>query len=1008
MRHRQLGQTLDLFLTQDAESYNFQNLQSIYLLRYTGVGTPDPMTIIGATSPSTLFVTPANNMDFLNGQIRWGNHNALSSDPNTYQPLNDRDPEFIIWFYALSKAMPQFAVTFAEVNAYLKNVYGILPHNLQNRINALLNTTYNSDYLPLELAAGVPIEVLGFGLRKKQRVVVSDKSDFAIASTKPIVGDVPLVLPNGLFTYNWTYITSQWNPNIRVEDTNAPLGQRVLPAENVKWPYLTMADFLEPTIIEMGSQISSNDFFNGNLRDNTSQNPDVAYLLPIKKRYFDYFTTEDLKRNLSMSIENVVGGGKYVKVVLKIPVKGGREIVYEKNYMPFSGVNDGSGLIDQRQFTLALFPCTRFTAGTQADYRIMYMSLDRNWEPALSCYNDAAQSIKPASQTDRNKDTSNNLIDSTAPVMPMYAIDQPFEYIELNDGKLSGIAIPLWRGNSGGAAYHFAVDFGTTNTHIEYRVGTNSPRPLNVEIPQLAVINTDAYRNVDYNISLFNCAIPNSINSNDEVHFPMRTVMLYKKHTDWNQPYSPYITGNIPFYYGIHQRGANNDIEYDLKWSNSAGNVDRINCYLSSLLMLMRNKVVMEGGALSQTKITWFYPTSMPAHMVASIDRVWQSLFTRYFGGSQANIVSIPESIAPYKYYQRNFGAGIDVLTIDIGGGTTDAMIVDHDGTPAFITSFRFAANSLFGDAFTDGGGVGNGFVDCFKPRIESILDSNNLNGVKDILQEVATSQPSADLISFFFTLKDNIDVKKKGVSSQLDFLNMMSNSSGAKTLMLIFYTAIIYHLAQFIKGKKAEGANIGEPAYLAFSGNGSKLLQILGAGTAAGTAMLSDYTVAIFEKVMGCKYPHTGIKFVTDYNSPKEATSRGGLDTVNVPSAVELGKMIQTLLGTSDDRFVSSTELYSELTEKEWNDLERSINDFTELFFTLANEKNTENIFGTVALSKLQQLKSVFSANTKVRTRSALNYFGLLNQPVKIENTLFFYPITNILHDLAQKIMEK
>lgn len=1005
-KNQLLGRTLDLYLTQDAQTYNFGRLQSIYLLQYTGAGHPDPMTIIGATSPATLFVTPANDMDYLEGQIRWGSHDALQSSPRTYQPLYERDPEYIIWLFAMRQAMPQFSTIYREFSAYLDKTYEKLSIELKRRIGALQTTTYGTDYLPIELTPGVPVEIAGFQLRKKKKSDIASVSDFTIAATKPIEGDQPLVLPNGLFTQPWRYVSANWDSGIRVQEEQRPLDARTLPGEGTRWPYLTINDFLEPTIIEMDTNVVSSDFFDGNLEDRTEGREGTGYLLPIKKRYFDYFYAADLRNQLKIVVENIAGGGKYVKVILAIPVNGGT-ITYEKSYMPFKGINDGSGVIDNKHFTMALFPCTKYGPDMTPDYRIMYMSVGRNWEPSLTCYDDKGGVAQPSMQADRNMDANNNLIDITAPTMSVYALEHEFDYMELSGSGISGVAIPQWKGMAGNAAFHFAVDFGTTNTHIEYRKDNGVARSLEVSTPQLALLNSDADRSLEYRIPLFNTLIPKVIGgAGADVQFPMRTALYFKKNTNWHAAFSPFVTGNMPFYYGIHKRGGNNEIEYNLKWSNQAGNVERIKCYLASLMLLMRNKVAMEGGSLTNTTITWFYPTSMPAAMVANIQRVWTDLYNAYFGGNVASqLKSIPESIAPYEFYKNRFGAGVDVLTIDIGGGTSDAMIVDHDGKPAYVTSFRFAANSLFGDGFSDGDVDQNGFVRHFRPLIENILTSNNLDAPKAIMDEVAANQPAVDLISFFFTLKDNVDVKQAQVSSQLDFLKIMSNSPEAKTLMLVFYSSIIFHMAKFIKAKKEEGAPVGEPAYLAFSGNGSKLLQILGAGTQMGTAMLGDYTKAIFEKVMGSPYPHHEIRFVTDYQSPKEATSRGGLDTRNVPTPLELNKMVKTFLGTNDSRFVEM-EMYSNLVANDWEELKSSIKEFTDVFYQLAREKDIENNFGTISLSDLEGYRNVFTANVETGTRSALAYLNLLNQQVKIENTLFFYPITNIIHDLAQRIL--
>ena len=42
--------------------------------------------------------------------------------------------------------------------------------------------------------------------------------------------------------------------------------------------------------------------------------------------------------------------------------------------------------------------------------------------------------------------------------------------IFLDKNGYDAVIVPEWRGNAGGNTYEFAVDFGTTNTHIEYKV----------------------------------------------------------------------------------------------------------------------------------------------------------------------------------------------------------------------------------------------------------------------------------------------------------------------------------------------------------------------------------------------------------------------------------------------------------------------------------------------------------------------------------------------------------
>ena len=61
--HQRLGKTYDTFLQQDAQEYNFNLMDCIYLLNYIDPSSHKEMDIIGATSPATLFFTTANDLE---------------------------------------------------------------------------------------------------------------------------------------------------------------------------------------------------------------------------------------------------------------------------------------------------------------------------------------------------------------------------------------------------------------------------------------------------------------------------------------------------------------------------------------------------------------------------------------------------------------------------------------------------------------------------------------------------------------------------------------------------------------------------------------------------------------------------------------------------------------------------------------------------------------------------------------------------------------------------------
>ena len=110
---RRVGETLEMFLKQDAESYNFDRLKSIYMLHYFGQHRKTQLDIIGATSPSTLFFSSANDFNYLSEDISFGKDKVFDS---TFTSLDQRDDKFIVFYFAYRLAYTNFAQLFPEVN----------------------------------------------------------------------------------------------------------------------------------------------------------------------------------------------------------------------------------------------------------------------------------------------------------------------------------------------------------------------------------------------------------------------------------------------------------------------------------------------------------------------------------------------------------------------------------------------------------------------------------------------------------------------------------------------------------------------------------------------------------------------------------------------------------------------------------------------------------------------------------------------------------------------------
>jgi len=113
--HQIVGETLDMYLNQDAKAYNFDKMDKVYLLNYKGPDRKDPqINIVGATSPATLFFSSANDLTYVSDHLRFRNNDRPFD--SQYTPLYERDIEFQRFLYAfrLSIGKTQFAALFGD------------------------------------------------------------------------------------------------------------------------------------------------------------------------------------------------------------------------------------------------------------------------------------------------------------------------------------------------------------------------------------------------------------------------------------------------------------------------------------------------------------------------------------------------------------------------------------------------------------------------------------------------------------------------------------------------------------------------------------------------------------------------------------------------------------------------------------------------------------------------------------------------------------------------------
>ena len=1001
-KQKHLGKTLKLFLDQDSKQYNFDQFSEIYIIKYKN-------KIIGGTSPRTLFFAAPNANET---NISFGQDVMLDQ---ILLPLYRRDKEYIKYLFALSKTVNNFNDDFPEFNSYLiktvEKIYeqdatfhnSLMNLDYQKHLNSLDDVVFNNNVgQPLEYIKGVTVKQY-----VKDPGIIEDQSGFVIKTTKVVNGSKPLVLPVEPLNLRYIYTEDQWDVNTKVPaEDNRPLNKRTLPNQGDPYPYLTMNDFLTDSIVKLPYEVDSAKFFTVGSKN---------FLLPIKDNFFNYFTVKDIVNNNLIETSELAGGS--IQVKLSIPIKVGF-ITYKKIYFPETTgattiTDPKKGTIIEKPFALSVYPFVKSTE-REISYSIGIADVNPDSKEVIDVDLFDSEITKAIEHKIKSK-RANGPVETQQTI-----IEDQFDTVIVKVGRVKNIIIPKWiefNGNSGDN-YEFAIDFGTTNSHIEYKIeGQGSEKAYDITMGDqqmvflMATPGKDQLRLrkiieiIDSETHLTQEVLSKHFGVDELRSAPFRTSLVQNVNVNFTQPTNIFTHTNIGFDYEKKRIKKYLKTYTDLKWaSDNNDNVKRIEHYIEQMLTLCKNKVLMNNGNLSNTKITWFYPVSMTTHRLSVFRTIWQEKFNKVFGLDLDNLLDYPESIAPFYYYKANGGIRAHAkpsISIDIGGGTSDVMIF-ADGEPQLITSFKFAGNSIFGDGF-NGNIKSNGFVQKYYEQFKELLLQNKLLEEIEILDKIYSENASSvDLINFLFSLNNNKNIKDKQLT--LDFSGMLKKNSDFKIIFLLFYSSIVYHIAEMMKIKGMDA-----PRNILFSGTGSKTLQIIDSDRKLGS--LTKLFEAIFNEVYESNDSNINLEA---NDNPKEITCKGGFyidKNLNINSHKEL---IEFNIGNINDKKIQknaqkddSVMTYNNINKEFINGVIENVDSFYNLFFKLSKSLDFIDEFGisTTALkvfdnNKSNDLEDFIMAGLDAAKKDS-------NDDEALSETLFFYPLIGKLNELASEINE-
>ncbi len=989
--HKKFSETLDLFWEQDSLTgensddvlYNFESTNRLYFLI-----NKENNRIIGGTSPATLFFASPDVRKVTKGlDVTLGKKLAFD---NNFSSLAERDLSFIKYIYTLSK-QNNFSTYFPEVYEYLEKVKEHLKSELRREITQIeaIDIDNYEDCKVLNNENDV-CEILNIPLRVESTDTssISSESDFVLKSDYTFDRFQPLILPQYPFSKKWTYTFSgiEWNENTEIPYRNMEnRSDSKLPVQNDSYYWLTLGNFLEDKIFKLPYRIDDTKFVTCGGKN---------YLLPLSSTFFEYFKAESIPKMISMKERS----GGNIDVELKIPVKAGT-IQFTKQY----SLNDKN--IVELETHLAIYP---FIKSDHFKINQIIGVLDDRSDKSKEIELFSIKSGKKeviSNAIVRNKGLSGELLSK------YYKVENQPDVYGITIDNNNAFIIPILNSSNETRKVELAIDFGTTNTHIEYRYEGRDSQPLDNKYPS-SLIQSLMLRdnNVEIDPQLIENEktfeeeiLPFSFASDENLSFPVRSALVYNGDIDFSSTVE--VFQHVNNYLLLEKRKVQPHLEVEtqkLKWSNYANETDelKVELYIEFLITIAFHKILQIGGNPNISSVTWFYPVSMDEAELGVLFKLWNKVYNKIFKQEgENNLIGMPESIAPYLYYKSTV-EGL-CLSVDIGGGSSDIAVFDESEKSAIlISSIKFAGNAVFGDGYPikefENNSDQNGFVKLFKQAgLEAVKNDIQKS---DILNKILEdSKNSADFSSYLFALEQE--------NSSFSYTRLLEKDDKIKLSFLVFYAAIAYYSANLL-----EKAGIKIPKYILLSGTASKSASIL--DTSEDLKNLSEMFLFIFNKVYKSERPKT--LRIKRSNIPKEITCKGALKA-RIDSSVKETPIKFWIGGKhggswgkvlDKQKDIGITPKYGDIGENEKLEIEKTLEDFYTILDEYINSTRLQAKY-FISPNAVTVFKDLRSESIKeFLVRGLRSYYK--KEETRIEESLFFYPLIGVLNKLSFALAEK
>ncbi|WP_428656026.1 hypothetical protein [Runella sp.] len=786
-------------------------------------------------------------------------------------------------------------------------------------------------------------------------------------------------------------------------------------------------DYFENHLVKLNYRLNEDCFYTAtNLRRDRKHD----FLLPLTTNFFADFELSDINSMVTINERDAN--------TVEVAIRSGNQTL-SKLYQANRVKEQDGFLIDlaathSMKLDLGIFPFLKISNDDEFNdfYRVMFVSQDNNYQFRNDDFKlkfgkdrnliDPQASVNyKISKEDRTVlEKKKSYVGST-----YYSLNFCFDFIQIELPQISQsgvkcMIVPKWILKSlGNNQVDFAIDFGTTTTFVAYTDDPNHqtlPKRFELNERQVPVALLNKPREKKPELRWIDCFehnsvlpdfieffevqkqefVPSLLNA-DKYSLPFRTAMYEKNSIPPNQKRA-LSNSNIAFAYQKDYDNVthlNQDYITNLKWNVKTDSKykESIEVFIEELFHLLRIKTLLSDGNPRISNISWFSPLSFTPGAQFTYNQIWSNKYSQVFkGNADTKLKNITESEAPYYYYSKIMadGGGAEgiedtssVMTLDIGGGTTDFMYF-REGIPVIGTSIQFGANVLWGNAYSEFNAEKfNGIYLAIKNIIAERLKSTELKALNETFIKPDSPFGSDEIINFWIWNND-----KSGVLKEL-------NKGDFKFSYLLHFSALIYHSYRLL-----QYYNHPAPKCIIFTGNGSKYLDLI---------QTKDYIQKIcgfFVKELFGNNERIP-QVILPANNRKEATCFGGLYQ---PFGGQRKFSAVNYLGfeSTNDNFKKYSDIDLQKVQI-YNSLASSFSEFINCFFKM-NEFKELSFRGTFTIeSNLNAVKNFILSKSRENLSTGYDKRRkLVDGGDEITDSLFFYPIVGLIYQINNLTKEK